>query len=53
MKETPNGWIPDFKSRYFQEDFAFGLKFIYLKANEYNIQTPTIDKVYRWSEKWL
>lgn len=53
MKETPNGWIPEFNSRYFQEDFAFGLKYIYLKAKEYNIQTPTIDKVYHWSKKWL
>lgn len=29
MIKTPNGWIPDTYSRYFTEDFGYGLKFIY------------------------
>ena len=39
---------PDFKNRYFTEDFPYGLKFIYdlLKQNE--IEIPNISKVYDW-----
>ena len=48
MVETSEGWIPDFNSRYFTEDFPFGLKFIRDLAREYGISTPTIDKVYEW-----
>lgn len=48
MKKTSDGWIPDFDSRYFTEDFPFGLKFIKELANSNNIPTPTIDKVYAW-----
>lgn len=48
MKEVPNGWIPDFGSRYFTEDFPFGLRFIKELSSLHNIPTPTIDKVYEW-----
>jgi hypothetical protein len=48
MKEVEGGWIPDFESRYFTEDFPYGLRFIKELAQEYNIDTPTIDKVYNW-----
>lgn len=48
MKETPEGWIPDFRSRYFTEDFPFGLRFIYDLACEHHIPCPTITKVYLW-----
>ncbi len=48
MKEVDNGWSPDFKSRYFQEDFPFGLRFIWELAHTHNIPTPFIDKVYQW-----
>jgi hypothetical protein len=48
MKQTPNGWVPDFESRYFTEDFPFGLRFIYELAHLNNINTPNIDKVYQW-----
>ena len=48
MKQTPNGWLPDFESRYFTEDFPFGLRFIYELAHANNINTPNIDKVYQW-----
>lgn len=47
VKETPNGWVPDFESRYFTEDFPFGLKFI-KKLAEGKIKTPNIDCVYEW-----
>ncbi len=28
MKQVGGGWIPDFRSRYFTEDFPYGLRFI-------------------------
>ena len=48
MKEVDNGWVPDFESRYFQEDFPFGLRFIWELAHTHHIPTPFIDKVYEW-----
>lgn len=48
MIETKDGWIPDFNSRYFTEDFPFGLRFIKELATEHNISTPYIDLVYNW-----
>lgn len=48
MKQTSEGWIPDIASRYFTEDFPFGLRFIYELAHKHNIPCPTIDKVYHW-----
>lgn len=48
MRQTPDGWVPDFDSRYFTEDFPFGLRFIKELADRLEIPTPTIDKVYAW-----
>lgn len=48
MRQTSNGWIPDTSSRYFSEDFSFGLRFIYEMAISHNVICPTIDKVYHW-----
>lgn len=48
MKETDGGWIPDFTSRYFTEDFPYGLSFIYNLAKENNIDCPNIEKVLMW-----
>lgn len=48
MKQTTEGWVPDFESRYFTEDFPYGLKYIWQLAKEHNISTPNIDKVYSW-----
>ena len=48
MKEVDSGWKPDFTSRYFTEDFPYGLRFIHDLAHEYNIECPTIDMVYTW-----
>lgn len=48
MKKTSEGWIPDFESRYFTEDFPFGLKYIWLLAHENDVSCPNIDKVYEW-----
>lgn len=51
MKETEGGWVPDFESRYFSEDFPFGLRFIYDLSREYGIDTPTINRVYEWGSR--
>lgn len=41
-------WYPDYSSRYFTEDFPYGLKFIRDLANTLDVSIPTIDKVYKW-----
>ena len=48
MKEVEGGWIPDFGSRYFTEDFPYGLKFIIDLAKENNINCPNLNKVFEW-----
>lgn len=48
MIQTPEGWVPDFNSRYFTEDFPYGLKYIWQLAHDHNIPCPNIDLVYNW-----
>lgn len=48
MKQVNGGWIADFGSRYFTEDFPFGLKYIWQLAHENGIPCPTIDIIYEW-----
>lgn len=48
MKETAGGWVPDFGTRYFTEDFPFGLRWIKELAQKHQIDTPVIDEVYSW-----
>lgn len=48
MVRTSEGWVPDFKSRYFTEDFPYGLKYIWQLAHEHDIPCPNIDLVYSW-----
>jgi len=48
MKQIEGGWIPDFTSRYFTEDFPYGLGIIRKLAYEKRMSCPTIDKVYEW-----
>jgi len=51
MKEVEKGWVPDFESRYFTEDFPYGLRFIVELARKHGIETPKIDIVYEWGMK--
>lgn len=53
MKRMPEGWIPDIESRYFTEDFPFGLRFIWELAHKNGVNTPTIDKVYEWGIRMI
>lgn len=48
MKEVPGGFVPDFSSRYFTEDFPYGMRFIIETAQEHHVDIPTIEEVYRW-----
>ena len=48
MIEVPGGWEPDFSSRYFTEDFPYGLRMIHDLAHENGVEVPTIDLVYNW-----
>ena len=48
MAQTEEGWVPDFRSRYFTEDFPYGLHYIWKLAHEKSIPVPNIDKVYEW-----
>ena len=48
MVEVHGGWKTDFKSRYFTEDFPFGLRWIKELAETHKIDTPVIDEVYAW-----
>lgn len=48
MKQVEGGWAPDFGSRYFTEDFPFGLKTIYDLAKMNNVKVPYIEKVLKW-----
>lgn len=51
MKETPQGWIPDTSSRYFTEDFGYGLRFIFELNKKHSIYSPNINKVFNWGNR--
>lgn len=53
MIEVENGFIPDFTTRYFREDFPHGLYYVYTKAKELGVDTPTIDMVYKWGISYI
>ncbi len=53
MKKVGNAYVPDFQSRYFTEDFPYGLAIIHRLLHEHQIPCPHIDKVYNWGESIL
>lgn len=53
MKEVDGGWVPDYGSRYFTEDFGYSLKYIRDLAREYGVEAPNIEKVYEWGRSKL
>ena len=53
MKEVDGGFVPDFHSRYFTEDFPYGLAFVHRLAHEKGVLSPTIDMIYDWGMKWV
>ena len=48
MKQIDGKWLPDFSSRYFTEDFPFGLRSIVETAKSHNLDIPNLQKVYNW-----
>jgi opine dehydrogenase len=48
MKQVEGGFVPDFGSRYFKEDFPFGLDIVRRLAVEKHLSTPIIDDVCQW-----
>ena len=53
MIRTNEGYIPDFESRYFTEDFPYGLCIIKGFCTIANVDTPNIDQVLRWYERFF
>ncbi len=53
MKQVTGGYVPDFSSRYFTEDFPFGLGILCRLAKEKALPTPTLDKVYSWGREMI
>ena len=48
MKPVVGGWVVDFGSRYFTEDFPYGLRTIHDVAHASRVPCPNIDRVYEW-----
>lgn len=53
MIEVEGGFIPDFKSRYFTEDFPYGLSIVRELTHKNNVPSPTIDRIYDWGMKMI
>ena len=51
MKEVAGGFVPDFHSRYFTEDFPYGLAIVHRLTHEKGVPSPTIDTIYDWGMK--
>lgn len=52
MKQTESGkWVPDFGSRYFLEDYPFGLAILKSFCKLCGVNTPYMDKVLGWFDK--
>ncbi len=48
MRVVEGGFVPDFSSRYFTEDFPYGLRIISDQANSHQMPVPTINRVLSW-----
>lgn len=48
MRQTQEGWVPDFQSRYFTEDFPYGLRWIVELATQHQLSLSRIFEVYAW-----
>lgn len=50
MQRTRNGYAPDWHSRFFTEDFPFGLRAVRLVAALAKVETPLLDTIDAWSQ---
>lgn len=53
MKEVEGGFVPDFGSRYFTEDFPYGLELVCRLAQKQGVDTPVMKKVMEWGNRCL
>ena len=54
MKADEYGkYVPDFSSRYFTEDFPYGMRFIVEVAEKNQTEVPMIQHVYNWGMKMI
>lgn len=53
MKKIEGGYIPDLQSRYFTEDFPYGLAIVHRLTHEKGTPSPTIDAIYQWGMRML
>ena len=53
MKEQNGGYVPDFNTRYFTEDFPYGLAIVHRLTHEKGVSSPTIDLIYDWGLSML
>jgi len=51
MRQVEGGYVPDFHSRYFTEDFPYGLAFVQQLAHQKNTNSTNIDKVMEWGAR--
>ena len=51
MIKTESGYLPDYGSRYFLEDFPYGLCIIKSFAEVLKLKTPSIDQILHWYER--
>lgn len=53
MVRAAGGWEPDYTSRYFVEDFHYGLRLIVEMGAEQRVVMPLISEVYAWGDSVL
>lgn len=53
MKEVEGGYVPNFHSRYFTEDFPYGLAIVRRLTHQYGIEAPNIEQVYQWGQNLI
>jgi len=53
MKEVEGGWVPDFKNRYFSEDFPDSFAIYKGLADLVDVSTPTIDRCFLWAQPYM
>ena len=53
MEEVEGGYIPDFQSSYFTENFPYGLAIVHRLTHEKRIPSTTIDMIYDWGMRMI
>jgi opine dehydrogenase len=51
MRAVGHGYVPDLRSRFFTEDFPFGLGAVRVLAALVGVKTPLLDVIHAWSRR--